>query len=66
MPTIIIQVAKGERDGTVMLQERISCRDLEGNHFAGQLVERLGWALLDAEEAEAKGTKPDGPDGASA
>jgi hypothetical protein len=53
MPRIIVQVTEGERDGVILLQERVSCRDLDSDHFAGQLVERLGWALLDAEGVEA-------------
>lgn len=54
MPQIIVQVARGEGDGAVMLQERLSCHDLDSDHFAGQLVERIGWALLDAEDVEGR------------
>ena len=54
MPRIIVQIAGGERDGAATLQERLSCRDLGSDHFAGQLVERIGWALLDAEDVEAE------------
>ena len=35
-----------------MLRERINAADLESDHFAAQLVERLGWAVSDAHEAE--------------
>jgi hypothetical protein len=35
-----------------MLRERINVADLESDHFAAQLVERLGWAVSDAHEAE--------------
>ncbi|MEA2197490.1 MAG: hypothetical protein QOJ25_1541 [Solirubrobacteraceae bacterium] len=35
-----------------MLRERVSLADLESDHFATQLVERLGWAVGDAHEVE--------------
>jgi hypothetical protein len=41
-----------ERPGAILLQERISSSDLESDHFSGQLIERVGWALIDAEQAE--------------
>jgi len=31
--------------------ERVDRRDLESDHFSAQLIERLGGALTDAEEA---------------
>jgi hypothetical protein len=34
-----------------VFQERVSVSDLESEHFAAQLVERLRWAVGDAEEA---------------
>jgi hypothetical protein len=40
-------------DGGVSTQvhtERVDARDLESDHFSAQLLERLGWALDDAEE----------------
>lgn len=59
MPHIIV-TAQGENDGgegPVMLRERISASDLESRHFAAQLVERLGWAVGDAQEAERAGVE---------
>ena len=35
-----------------MLRERVSLSDLESEHFAAHLVERLGWAVGDAHEME--------------
>ena len=35
-----------------MLRERVNVADFESDHFATQLVERLGWAVSDADEAE--------------
>ncbi len=53
MPQIIV-MAEGT-DGTdeaVLLRERVSVADFESDHFAVQLVERLGWAVSDASEVE--------------
>jgi hypothetical protein len=35
-----------------MLRERVNVTDFESDHFAAQLVERLGWAVSDADDAE--------------
>lgn len=35
-----------------MFTERVSVRDFESPHFRSQLVERLGWAVGDAQVAE--------------
>ena len=56
MPQIIV-TADHDRDsdraqGAVMFRERINVSDLESDHFAARLVERLGWAVSDADEAE--------------
>lgn len=54
MPQIIV-VTDGQQDqadAAVMLRERISASDLESAHFAGRLLERLEWAVEDAQEAE--------------
>jgi hypothetical protein len=39
-------------DAGVMLDERIASDDLASDHFAAQLIERIGWALADAESTE--------------
>lgn len=54
MPHIIV-VADGDSqaaNGPVMLRERVSVTDLESEHFARQLLERLEWAVEDARAAE--------------
>jgi hypothetical protein len=53
MPQIIVTGDKlaGEGEPPVLLQERVSESDFESAHFATQLVERLGWAVGDAEDA---------------
>jgi hypothetical protein len=33
-----------------MFRERVSVSDFESRHFANQLVERIGWAVGDADE----------------
>jgi hypothetical protein len=55
MPQILV-VADTPKDaeGTVVYSERIALTDLESDHFSGQLVERVGWAVLDADKLEHK------------
>ena len=54
MPQIIVvaDTDNDQSDGAVMLRERISPSDLESDHFAAQLLQRLGWAVDDARRAE--------------
>ena len=54
MPQIIVTADRdsGRSESAVMLRERINVADFESDHFAAQLVERLGWAVSDAHEAE--------------
>jgi hypothetical protein len=40
---------------TFQLKERVSASDVGNAHFSSQLIERIGWALADAEEAERTG-----------
>lgn len=52
MPQIIV-IADRPGDGgqpPVMFRERVNVCDFESEHFATQLVERLGWAVGDADE----------------
>jgi hypothetical protein len=41
-----------EGDRPVMFAERVSVRDFESHHFQAQLVERLGWAVGDADAVD--------------
>jgi hypothetical protein len=53
MPQILVVTDPRERDAsTVVYRERISTSDLESDHFSGQLVERVGWAVVDADQIE--------------
>ena len=59
MPQIIVTADRSDRgEGVVMLRERVSVADFESRHFAAQLIERLGWAVGDAHEAEQSSGKP--------
>lgn len=61
MPQIIVLADSARQWGeaAVMLRERVSATDLESDHFAAQLVERLGWAVGDAHEVERGGVVTD-------
>ncbi len=54
MPQIIVTADRtsGREEAPVMLRERVNLADFESDHFAAQLVERLGWAVEDAHEVE--------------
>jgi hypothetical protein len=53
MPQILVVTDRhDDADSEVVYRERISPGDLESEHFSGQLVERVNWAMLDAEEIE--------------
>lgn len=53
MPQIIVTADHIDREqDPVMLRERINAADFESARFAANLVERLGWAVLDATEFE--------------
>jgi hypothetical protein len=54
VPQIIVTADPGAAfgEGAVTLRERVSIADFESEHFATQLVERLGWAVGDADHAE--------------
>lgn len=53
MPRILITTDTRGTSKAVLLDERIATTDLDSGHFAAQLIERIGWALLDADSAEA-------------
>jgi hypothetical protein len=59
MPRIIVTTATAEqpRAGAALLDELVHSVHLSSGHAAAQLVERLAWAISDAEEAESAGAK---------
>jgi hypothetical protein len=54
MPQIIVAADRGAAfgEGAVTFRERVNVADFESEHFAAQLVERLGWAVEDADVVE--------------
>ena len=60
MPQIIVTADRGAAfgEGAVTLMERVNVADFESEHFAAQLVERLGWAVEDADEVERRDSLP--------
>jgi hypothetical protein len=53
MPRIIVTTAVAQpREGAVLFDELVQSVHLSTGHAAAQLVERLAWAISDAEEAE--------------
>jgi hypothetical protein len=54
MPRIIIETDGSQQHApAVTLLERLVPADARTDHYLDQLVERVGWAVLDAEELEA-------------
>jgi hypothetical protein len=64
MPQIIVAADRGAAfgEGAVTFRERVNIADFESAHFANQLVERLGWAVEDADRAERIPGESDGSD----
>jgi len=55
MPQILVVADKPEDSSlndAIVYRERVAPTDLESDHFSGQLIERVGWAVLDADELE--------------
>jgi hypothetical protein len=53
MPRILVTTGSvGTPTPAVVLDERVETNDLASDHFAAQLVERIGWALVDADSTE--------------
>jgi hypothetical protein len=56
MPQIIVKTdGPGEDGGTEVHRERIDSADVETETASHLLVERIGWALSDADQIERKG-----------
>ena len=53
MPSIIVQSnGTTEQDTNVILHEDVQPEHLASEHHATQLIERVGWAVSDAKDAE--------------
>jgi hypothetical protein len=46
--------AAGGDGPTFQLKERVTSADMRDPHVAAQLIERIGWALADAEHEESR------------
>lgn len=68
MPQILIVTDSPQSAGEVVYRERVASEDLRSSHFAGQLVERVGWAVGDASQLEhrAEGRRRSAPAGTGA
>ena len=60
MPRIIVTTDSSKKidDGSTLFDERVQSVHISTEHAAQQLVERLAWAIRDAESAEHAGRKP--------
>jgi hypothetical protein len=67
MPQILVEADRRAEDdsSTIVYRERINLSDVESDHFSGQLVERVGWAVLDADELERKDGRQPAADAAA-
>jgi hypothetical protein len=53
VPTIIVlSNESADRDSAVVLSKNIQPEHLSSEHHAAQLIERVGWAVAEAKEAE--------------
>ena len=54
MPSILIVPENGSHDivARFKLRERVTAGDLRDAHICAQLLERIGWAVEDAEREE--------------
>lgn len=52
MPRVEVRSEVQGGDGEVMLTEHVPAEMFANDHYAEQLVERMGWALVDAEHRE--------------
>ena len=55
MPRLIVTAeTRNDRDDAIMHDERLLATNLDNEHSSAQLIERVGWALEDAERLEAE------------
>ena len=53
MPTIIVLSNRSaDQDSAVVLSENVQPEHMADQHQTAQLIERVGWAVTDAKEAE--------------
>jgi hypothetical protein len=62
MPQIIVQAHTPDGTlGAVTLAERAVPTEQQNDHYIVQLIERVGWAIIDAEQLESQTNAPDEP-----
>ena len=62
MPRILVMADEGEgREAVVLLHERVVPGELETDRSSALLIERVGWALVDADEVEQGAPSPTAP-----
>jgi hypothetical protein len=49
---LVLTNSHGGEQEVVLLRERIAPLDLESDHFSARLIERVGWAVVDADDLE--------------
>jgi hypothetical protein len=61
VPQIIVTADHGQEreQDEIMLRERVNAADFESERFAANLIERLGWAVVDATEVETPDGQPE-------
>ena len=53
MPRIIVMSDQStESEGAITLDEQVTSADLRSGHHSAQLIERVGWAVHDADDAD--------------
>ena len=59
MPRILVMADEGEGgEAVVLLHERVVAGELESDRSSALLIERVGWALVDADEIEQEAPSP--------
>jgi hypothetical protein len=56
---LVLTNPHGGDEEVVLLRERIAPLDLESDHFSARLIERVGWAVVDADDLEHALAPPD-------
>jgi len=55
MPRLIVTTETGEENTSAIVHdERVLASNLDNEHSSAQLIERVGWALEDAEKLESE------------
>jgi hypothetical protein len=55
MPRLIVTTETGEEHtNAIVHDERVLASNLDNEHSSAQLIERVGWALQDAEQLESE------------